>query len=185
MSAKNRGTETRKHDFYATPEISIRTLFNEFSLDLSNIHVALEPSAGNGAISKVLKELYPTINLDQIEIREEEKNVLEQYGNVFIEDFLSYNSNKKYDLIITNPPFTYAKEFIEKSFELSHENTIIIMLLRLNYLGSQKRHDFWKKHLPDQQHTLSSRPSFTGSGTDATEYAWFVWGTKEKLINVI
>ena len=85
---------------------------------------------------------------------------------------------EKVDLILTNPPFSLAQEFIEKAIK---EADTVIMLLRLNYLGSQKRNIFWNKFPPTALHVLSKRPSFTGSGTDATEYAWFIWDKVNKI----
>lgn len=38
-----------------------------------------------------------------------------------------------------------------------------------------RRADFHRRH-PSDVFVLPRRPSFTGGGTDATEYAWFVWG---------
>jgi len=76
------------------------------------------------------------------------------------------------DLIITNPPFKIALEFLEKSLT---ESKTVIYLLRLNFLGTLKRKEFWNANQPTHLFTLAKRPSFTGKGTDATEYAWFVW----------
>ena len=55
------------------------------------------------------------------------------------------------------------------------------MLLRINYLGSISRHQWWKENTPTALHVLSKRPSFTGTGTDATDYAWYVWDTTSRL----
>jgi len=30
-------------------------------------------------------------------------------------------------------------------------------------------------------HVISKRPSFTGGGTDATEYAWFIWDNTDRI----
>ena len=184
MSAKNRGAVTKDYDFYATPLIAITKFLEKYDVDMNNKSV-LEPCAGNGSISKEIKNKYPNCKLHQIEIREEEEESLSQFGSVDIDNFLSYETNEKYDFIVTNPPYTYAREFIEKCFELSHENTQIAMLLRLNFLGSKKRQDFWSKYPVDHLYVLSSRPSFTGKGTDATEYAWFVWNAGSKNIVVV
>jgi len=92
----------------------------------------------------------------------------------------------KYKTIITNPPYSIAQEFIEKCFKIADQNTEIIMLLRLAFLESKKRYEFWQKHPVSELYVLSKRPSFTGGGTDATAYAWFVWkNTKEQKIKVI
>ena len=57
----------------------------------------------------------------------------------------------------------------------------LVMLLRINFLGSKKRYNFWKKNPAAAIYVLTKRPSFTGKGTDATEYAWFVWQKKEYI----
>ena len=50
------------------------------------------------------------------------------------------------------------------------------MLLRLNWLGSEDRAAWLRRH-PPSVYVLPNRPSFVeGGGTDATEYAWFIWG---------
>jgi hypothetical protein len=55
------------------------------------------------------------------------------------------------------------------------------MLMRINYLGSIKRHEWWKDRCPTALYVLSKRPSFTGEGTDATEYCWYVWDKTNRL----
>ena len=82
------------------------------------------------------------------------------------------------DLIFTNPPFSLAQEFIEHSMMFA---PTVIMLLRINFLGSQKRYDFWQQFPPDGLCILSKRPSFTGTGTDSIDYAWFIWSDIKKL----
>jgi 16S rRNA G1207 methylase RsmC len=42
-----------------------------------------------------------------------------------------------FDMIITNPPFAIAQGIIEKSLEFCKGGGYVIMLLRLNYIGSQ------------------------------------------------
>jgi len=108
----------------------------------------------------------------------------------------------KVDLILTNPPFSLAQEFIEKAIS---ESDTVCMLQRVNYLGSKARKEFWNRNPPTHMFVLSSRPKFIAKcskcknpksyqvGTiekcplcdgkvrpqsDATEYAWFVWDKK-------
>lgn len=94
-------------------------------------------------------------------------------------DYLKYHPRRRFDFIITNPPFSLALDFLKKS--LNEANTVCY-LLRLNYLGSEKRQPFWMNHPPTDIIILSRRPSFTGGGTDATEYAWFIWDTADRII---
>ena len=42
-------------------------------------------------------------------------------------------------------------------------------------LESEKRFKWWQEHPLSGLYTLHKRPSFTGRGTDATSYSWFVW----------
>ena len=172
MSATNRGSKRNDSDFYATPKTCIQNFLNHYGIINGNI---LEPSAGNGNIVSVLKQQGNTY-ITALEIREEELESLKQIADkVMIGDFLKFNSTEKYNYIIGNPPYSLAQEFIEKCFEIADENTIIIMLLRTAFLESQKRYNFWQKHPVSKLYVLSQRPSFTGKGTDATSYSWFVW----------
>ena len=83
------------------------------------------------------------------------------------------------DLIITNPPYSKAQRFIEHA---KARCSTLILLLRLNFLASIKRHSFWDEYKPDTLFVLSKRPSFDGYGTDMTEYAWYVWQNDTKNI---
>jgi hypothetical protein len=102
------------------------------------------------------------------------------------------------DLIITNPPYNLAEQFLRQSLK---ESRCVVYLLRINFLGSAKRKAFFDKHRPTHLYVHSERPSFVDvcgkckvkyqkaakiktcpecggrvkAGTDATEYAWFVW----------
>lgn len=183
MSATNRGAKRVESDFYATPKHVVESILNEIELSGD----ILEPTAGNGNIAEVIKKHYPENRLDVVELREEERKNLEKIGadNVIIHDFLTWQTDEKYDTIITNPPYSIAEEIITKCFKHLKPGGKIIMLLRLNFLGAKKRFQFWQEHPVDSVYVLSNRPSFTGNGTDATEYAWFVWGGKKEGVKVI
>jgi hypothetical protein len=185
MSATNRGTIRNESDFYITPESIIKVFLNQFKLKYENY--ILEPCAGNGSISKVINEYYPFSDLHQVEIRPEEINNLKSFGSYSINDFRNMTFlNWKFSTIISNPPYSIAQEIIEHAFTISNKDTEIIMLLRLGFLEAEKRRDFWNKHPLTQLYPLINRPSFTGRGTDACAYGWFVWSNqREKLIKSI
>lgn len=145
------------YDYYPTPEWCYQNL----PIDWSQFNTALEPCKGDGRIVSFLKE--KGLDVDWCEIQEGK-------------DFFKHDG--EYDLIFTNPPFSIAQEFIEHALSMS---TTVVMLLRINFLGSQKRYDFWRQFPPDGMFILSKRPSFTGKGTDATDYAWFVWSDIKDL----
>ena len=84
-------------------------------------------------------------------------------------------------MIITNPPFSLWKEFTAKCIRISDASFI---LLRLSCLGSKKNRDFWLHHPPKILMPISPRPSFTGKGTDNSEYAFFGWGEVFAFLDV-
>jgi hypothetical protein len=86
----------------------------------------IEPACGDGAIVEVLQRMVcPQIFAGDI-----------RYG----QDFLKVESTGRYDFIITNPPYTYAQEFVDKSLKIAN---CVIRLLRLNFLASSKRKEWW------------------------------------------
>ena len=185
MSATNRGSERKLCDFYATPVEVVENFLDNYTLPKGNI---LEPSAGNGNIIVALRNRWINSNITALELREEEEKTLKREADeVIIGNFLEWTPSKEYSVIIGNPPYSLAKEFMEKCFEISNENTVIIMLLRTAFLESKTRYDFWQKHPLSGLYVLSKRPSFTGRGTDATSYSWFVWDnrTNKQEIKVI
>lgn len=185
MSATNRGTERKPYDFYATPVDVVKNFLNNYDLPKGNI---LEPSAGNGNVIKALRDKGIQNNITAIEIREEEENDLNRLSDkVIIDNFLDWTPDKEYGVIIGNPPYSIAREFMEKCFEIANENTVIIMLLRTAFLESKSRFEFWQEHPVTELYVLSKRPSFTGKGTDATSYSWFVWDNRQskQVIKVI
>lgn len=175
MSATNRGGERKAYDFYATPPETIRSFLANFD-GISSSDRILEPSAGNGQIIRVLRESGYDNRIDAVELRPEERATLEALAdNVTIGSFFDYDPDCGYDVIIGNPPYSMALEFINKSLELLHPAGLLIFLLRTNFLESEKRFSWWQEHPLSGLYTLHKRPSFTGHGTDATSYSWFVW----------
>lgn len=109
--------------------------------------------------------MYPNKKLTGIEIREEEQDNLNAIcDQVICGDYLKLNSSKKYDIIIGNPPFSLAKEFVEKSLDLLNENGVLIFLLRTAFLESKKRFEFWQSNPVTGLYVLSKRPSFLSRG---------------------
>lgn len=102
----------------------------------------LEPGAGSGNIIKTLQK-YGDFSIDAVEIRAEEAQHLQDLGvNVIIGDFLSMDLGKKYDLIIGNPPFNQAIEFVEKCLGLLKPGGRLIFLLRTAFMESDQRFEF-------------------------------------------
>jgi len=168
MSSTGRKTKRVEHDFYPTPNWCMDRLYEALPLPDGKW---LDPAAGDGAFLK-----NKNVNWTALEIQpkfRQDLEVLAGANNVIIESYLTAQLLPIYNVIITNPPFSLALEFIKRSIELKPK--FVIMLLRLNFLGSLERSDYLREHMPDI-YVLPNRPSFNGKGkTDSIEYAWFVW----------
>ena len=176
MSATGRGAKRHADDFYATPGWTTRSILPILAKNLSYIKSPkiLEPGAGEGAIVTECRAYWPKSIIHAVEIDKDRCDAIKNADVTCCDDYLDPNIiiSRDYDLIITNPPFKLALPFIEQSLKRAK---LVCMLLRINFLGSQRRYQFWKEN-PCGVFVLPKRPSFTGGSTDATEYAWFVWG---------
>lgn len=176
MSATNRGAKRKESDFYATPIDAIDALLKNYDFPNYLGSAILEPSAGNGIIIETLRNYGYTNHIHAIEIREEEKENLKRFADsVVISDFLDADPDIRFDTIIGNPPFSLAQEFVDKSLSLLNPGGRLIFLLRTSFLESQKRFEWWQDKPPTRLYVLNKRPSFTGKGTDAASYSWFIW----------
>lgn len=165
------------NDFYATPLNAIEAILNEVKLDGS----ILEPAAGQGHISKTLKDYYPYSEIISTDlIQREERFGIPIQGGV---DFLTYDFGRKFDNVITNPPFNLAQEFIEKALKVSNDK--VIMFAKIQLLEGSKRREMFDntplKYI--YVHTKRVNPLRNGEELDEKGkpwastmcFAWFVW----------
>ena len=167
MSSTNRGYSRHKSDYYVTPQWAIRDMWKEVS-ELIHPNIILDHCSGGDSNHEMS---YPSVisNIITNDIRKDSPSD-------YHEDYLKWKLTFKPDLIITNPPFYLAQEFIEKALNDISEEGVVVMLLRLNFLGSQKRFKFWQEHMPNYTFVHSKRLSFTDDNkTDSIEYMRCVW----------
>ena len=121
-------------DFYPTPDKLINKMLSD--ADFYSIRTVLEPSAGQGHIVKKVNEKMKYVrnnynynnnkntmyDIDCIEIDENLTHILK--GNnmrVIHDDFLTFTTHKKYDLIIANFPFSEGCKHLLKAIELQRQ----------------------------------------------------------------
>lgn len=180
LGARNFALEEReKNDYYATDPNSLVVFLDRLTKDGIALNKnILECACGQGHLSEVLLENgYNVLNIDLID-RGYNKNFIQ-------EDFLK--SSIKFDGdILTNPPYKYAKEFVEKSLEVINENNYVIMFLKLQFLEGKNRRLLFDKFPPKYVYVFSSRQrcamngnfeKYSNAGTThgAVAYAWYVW----------
>lgn len=193
MSATGRGRERVDFDFYPTCPWIVHRLLDRHGDELFPIFRpdVLEPTVGDGAIIRACDEWFMGRKADcepnwtGVELR---RGALIQGMGTVVEhhfegvDFRGWYPEKHglavdlYDLSIGNPPFSIAESVIRHCLEMSRATA---MLLRLGFLSSAERVDFWRGCGADPiVRVLPDRPSFDGLGTDSATYAWFIWGAE-------
>ncbi len=202
MSATGLSDVRRADDFYETPAWCTKAILGELRTPNGwaadqrtpiplTTRIALDPCAGRGAILDVLRDSGRFETIAGIELREEHAIRAIESSRSFapslryaieIRDALDPDRTwGKPDLIVMNPPFKLAMQFIERALVEILPRGLgrpgdVAALLRLNWLGSQGRAAFHRCY-PADIFVMPRRPSFTGDGaTDSIDYAWFVWG---------
>ena len=141
LGATNHSDNVREaDDYYATEPKALELL-----LDLERFSPYVwECACGEGHLSEVLKARgYKVKSSDLID---------RGYDGTEVIDFLKVQKEDiKRDYsrdIITNPPYKYAKEFIEKALDISMDSTKIAMFLKVQFLEGKERRKLFEKSPP-------------------------------------
>lgn len=171
-----------KDDFYATPPEATKLFLEKHIQDLPlNLNYILEPSAGEGHISEVLKEYFPQSNVISRDIEDRGYSSFDK-----IENFLESDTTELFDLIMTNPPFKLIKEFIEHGNKKLNNGGQLILFAKLQLLESVSRRELFEKMPPKYVYVHSKRvpvwrdgqkinPKTGKKWATTMAFAWFVW----------
>ena len=186
MKGKNfslNSTKRNKNDYYQTPYSMTRQL-----LEVENFEgKILEPSCGAGAIVKVLRDYDKSVDYCDLNNEFSLTGIFKNFKDFVNDDF------DRYDNIITNPPYSLAKEFILKAKQIT--NNKIAMLLPLNYLHGVTRYNeiYLDKEFPLKSVYVFCRygmleETIRDDGTYRTGmmvYAWYIWDKSYKSEPII
>ena len=167
-NCNKRSADAEPHDYYATEPKA-----TELLLEKENFApVVWEPACGEGHIAKVLEAHgYHVVSTDLVD---------RGFGIGGI-DFLATDPAKNNFTgdIITNPPYKYAKEFVEHALEMVPVGRKVAMFLKLTFLEGQARRELYRDNPPKTVYVSSARlqcgKNGDFSGTSMVAYAWFVW----------
>jgi hypothetical protein len=163
--------DRQEYDYYATEPKATELLVEveDFSIKI------WECACGEGHMADVLVANGYEVYVSDIVERGYACNVI---------DFLKVeNTNADVD-IITNPPYRYALEFVEKALDVVADGHKVAMFLKLTFLEGKRRKKFFEKYPPKVVYVSSSRLQCAkngdfekyGKGVEtAIAYAWYVW----------
>lgn len=166
-AVNQRSMDAQEHDYYATDPRAVELL-----LENETFYSPIwEPACGEGHISKVLEAHGLKVASTDLVDR--------GYGCGGVDFlFVANDPPVKYD-IITNPPYKYARQFVEKALNVVANGQKVAMFLKLTFLEGQARRDLFRKYPPQTVYVSSARlecgknGEFTGSS--AVAYCWIVW----------
>lgn len=173
LGASNHSEKEREtNDFYATDPHTLEIFLEKLKEDGIELHNRIwECACGQGHLSKILTDKnYTVVSSDLIN---------RGYGVSGI-DFLKADKEWNGD-ILTNPPYKYAKEFIEKAIELVTTGKYVIMLLKIQFLEGKDRYKLFLKTPPKYVYINSSRQTCYINGDMSKKmsspscYCWFIW----------
>lgn len=122
-----------KEEYYPTPEALLEKIFS--GVRWNDVKTVLEPSCGKGNIALWIRKkgkdyFSPIEDIDCIEIDPELRQIAKGNGlRVVHDDFLTFHTFKRYDLIAMNPPFSKGAEHLMKALELQKDGGNIICIL--------------------------------------------------------
>ena len=157
--------ERADKDYYATEPAATDWLCKIEQFD----GPILEPSCGEGHISMQLMAAdYEVVSRD-----------LADRGFGEVADFLSPDNTHWDGDIVTNPPYAFAQEFVEKAMEVVADGHKVAMFLKLTFLEGKNRRQMYEKYPPKVVYVSSSRLGCGKNGIEwkpsSIAYGWFVW----------
>ena len=177
-----------ENDYYATNPKAVEMLLTNYTFDAATI---LEPCVGGGHIANAINNFFANqrviTGLDLVD---------RGYPNTIVQDFLTWETDRKFEGIITNPPFSLAQEFIEKGMELLTDDGQMAMFLKIQFLEGAKRKEFFEKYPPKYIYVFRNRMATWNNGNEVDPntgkrwattmcHAWFIWEKGSKTEPVV
>lgn len=156
------------NDYYATDPKAMELLLKRelFAPDI------WEPACGEGNLSEVLRAHGHNVFSSDLIDRGYGDKIID-----FLESDISFNGD-----IITNPPFKYATEFIQKSLASVPMGNKVAMFLKINYLSGKKRYrEIYSKFPPYRVYVFSGKIGCSknnnpdGYKNAIMDYCWMIW----------
>ena len=182
LGASNHTNEEREQDdFYATDPDAVDKLL---SVEILNPYI-WEPAVGGGHLALRLSNNGYVVFASDIKERDFRCDEIHDFLSDSMPKTLRYKFNGNAFDILTNPPYKYAKEFVQKSLELLPVGCKCYMFLKLQFLeGVARYNEIFHTTPPKAVYVFKKRvlcakngefERMREGGGSAVAYAWFVW----------
>lgn len=169
-ASNHTSNERESNDYYATEPKAAELL-----LEVEDLHKLIwECACGEGHLAEVFRKHGHIVKATDLIDR--------GYGCGGI-DFLKENIRLHGD-IITNPPYKYAREFVEHAIDIVADGYKVCMFLKLQFLEGKARRALFDTYPPKCVYVSSGRiqcakngdfERMKAGGGSAIAFAWFVW----------
>jgi type I restriction-modification system DNA methylase subunit len=174
LTKKINKNDKKNNGIYFTPPETIQENIKYLKPYMNDIQNVLEPSCGSCEYILALKEKYE-LDITGIEFNDTIYHSIKHlHNNIIHNDFIQYNFDKTFDLIIGNPPYFVMKKkdvnkeyhnyfdgrpnifilFIIKSLKLLSKNGILSFVLPRNFLNCLY-YDKTRKYIVEHYHILN------------------------------
>lgn len=176
LGGANHDTVREDEDFYATPTMAVQKLIDSFGFK-ENEEI-YDPCVGKGHILKPFRDAgFAVRGTDLIERHDLWDDSIVYPGNC---DFLN-SSGMIAANIVTNPPYKICLEFAKKGLERLAFGYKMCMLLKIQFLETKARYEFFKENPPKYIYVFVNRIGcIPGGESDVNKpsaicYAWYIW----------
>lgn len=182
-------TQAGRHadDYYRTPAWLTRALCPH----LHTFGSVLDAGAGEGSIAQVVEawalEQGRQVAVTAVELDPERANRLPSEWERHQADFFTWADNsislqRRYDLVITNPPFVLDgrpvwTRWVDACRPLVTTGGTLAVLAFANILGGQERSGWWRRNRPSRVLLSPKRPQYRteAKSGDPRDTVWVLW----------
>jgi len=177
MPAHRKKGKRRKADFYPTPyEVALAFVM---CLEVAPDARVLEAGAGDGVFVQALYDVHG-VKAHALELHEKDHPALldAPCASITWGRFEDHFPAEPYDLVLGNPPFSIALEFVRHALFCLKQGGRLAYVLPTSFSHTWERAPFIRESPPRLKLGFTERPPFDpdlGSNTNSAEYAGYVF----------
>lgn len=154
-----------------------------------SLATALDPQAvvdlgaAAGGLGQAVEVAWPEARRIAVEVRASERRYLDRhYHDVIVDDVLrptvwAQVAAHRPDLLVSNPPFSLALEFVRFALAVVAPGGHVAVLTRCTWGDHESVEDFLRSRPPVLEMTIGGRVSMSQAGRSCDQfgYQWLVW----------